>query len=201
MFGLDSLNPISMLATAAFGPLGGIVAQLAQQVIGQFGQQLIGQLGQQIGAPQSAIDDATNSFFDQIGGFQGGQSNSLDDAIAQFGEANGATPTEIGQAQSDFQDAIQDILRDLSEGDDVKDAKSSGGKAAGWLMAMARELGGKMDSMAKDLSRLSKEADGTNPGASTEFTAMSQQFGILSNAASTGLKAIGEAMSNMARKQ
>lgn len=202
MFGIGGFNPVSLLATAALGPLGGIVAQLAQQVVSQLGQQLIGQLGQQLGLPQGIIQDAQQNFTDQLTGFQGGSANSTDEAISQLGEAFNASPAEIGQAQSDFQDALAELQNNLAGGDDVKDARAGGtGKAAGWLMAMAKELGGKMDSMAKDIEKLSKKADGKNPGASTEFTAMSQQFGILSNAAATGLKAIGEAMSNMARKQ
>ena len=47
MFGIGSFNPISLLATAALGPLGGIVAQLATQVLSQMGQQVIQQMGQQ----------------------------------------------------------------------------------------------------------------------------------------------------------
>ncbi|BBD03213.1 MULTISPECIES: hypothetical protein [Sphingobium] len=202
MFGIGGFNPVSLLATAALGPLGGIVAQLAQQVVSQLGQQLVGQLGQQLGLSQGIIQDAQQNFTDQLTGFQGGSATDANDAISQLGETLGASPTEIGQAQNDFQNAIDDILSNIAGGDDVKDARAGGtGKAAGWLMAMAKELGGKMDSMAKDIEKLSKKADGKNPGASTEFTAMSQQFGILSNAAATGLKAIGEAMSNMARKQ
>jgi hypothetical protein len=202
MFGIGGFNPVSLLATAALGPLGGIVAQLAQQVVSQLGQQLIGQLGQQLGLPQGIIQDAQQNFTDQLTGFQGGSASSTDDALAQLGESVNATPSEIGQAQNDVQDAYQNLLDTIAGGDDVKEARAGGtGKAAGWLMAMAKELGGKMDSMAKDIEKLSKKADGKNPGASTEFTAMSQQFGILSNAAATGLKAIGEAMSNMARKQ
>lgn len=202
MFGIGGFNPVSLLATAALGPLGGIVAQLAQQVVSQLGQQLIGQLGQQLGLPQGIVQDAQQNFTDQLTGFQGGSANSTDDAISQLGEAFNASPSDIGQAQSEFQDAYQNLLDTIAGGDDVKEARAGGtGKAAGWLMAMAKELGGKMDSMAKDIEKLSKKADGKNPGASTEFTAMSQQFGILSNAAATGLKAIGEAMSNMARKQ
>ncbi|WP_404334990.1 hypothetical protein AB2M62_14925 [Sphingomonas sp. MMS12-HWE2-04] len=200
---LGGLNPVSLLATSMLGPIGGIVAQLAQQVISQVGQQLIQQLGQQLGVPQGAIEDAKGIFADQLGGGQGGiggGANSVNDALEQLGQATGASPAEIGQAQGDFQQSIDKILNDLAEGSDVKEAKGNG-KVPSWLMAMAKALGGKMDKMAKDLEKMSKEISDGNSGKSTEFTAMSQQFSILSNAASTGLKAIGEAMSSMARKQ
>ena len=76
MFGID-LNPVSLITTAMFGPAGGLIAQLAQQVVSQFGQQLLGQIGQGMGLPQSAIDLAQSSYSAANGDMQGTASNLI----------------------------------------------------------------------------------------------------------------------------
>lgn len=202
MFGIGGFNPINLLATAALGPIGGLVAQLAQQVMSQFGQQILQQMGQQLGLPQGVIDDAKGIFNQQFaGGAFAGQGGSLSDSIEQFGQAAGGTPQQIGQLHNDAQSALDNINNDIAQGTgEVNDSKGSG-KAPGWLMAMAKVLGAKMDKMANDMDKMANEIAGGSAGKSSEFTALAQQFGMISNAAGTAIKAVGEAMSNMARKQ
>lgn len=198
MFGLD-FNPVNLFATAAFGPLGGIVAQLAQQVVSQLGQQLIQNLGQQMGLPQSQIDLAQSSFTGSIGDFQGTAQN-LDEAIASFGEQIGASPAQIGDAQRLAQDLLQQVAEDAMESEDAKDAKA-GGKGGGWLRALARALGAAADKTAKDLEAKAGNLDNASPSESAEYTADSQAFSMLMGAINTVIKSIGETLSGLARKQ
>ncbi|PAX06971.1 hypothetical protein [Sphingomonas lenta] len=200
MFGIGGFNPVSLLATAAFGPAGGIVAQLATQVYSQFGQQLIQQMGNNLGLPQSAIDMAQSSFAGSVGDFQGSVSN-LDDAIEQLGRETGASGFDIGDAQRQASDILNQTVRDLSESEEFKEAKSSGGKGGGWLMAMARALGEKLNAMGEDLEQRASTLSGDDPGASAEFGVVSQQFNMLMNATTNAIKTIGEAMGKAASRQ
>jgi len=213
MFGIN-LNPVSLLATSMFGPLGGIVAQLAQQVFSQFGQQLIQQLGQNLGLPQSVIDMAQGSFAGSIGDFQGAASN-LDEAIAAFGQQVGASPLDIGNAQNGFQNMLQSFIDDMSQSEDFKQAKATGGRggsaagaaggnttgAPGWLMAMAQALGAELDRLGEDMQQRAESLKGDDPSGSAEFGVVSQQFSMLMNATNNAIKTVGEAMANTARKQ
>lgn len=199
MFGIGGFNPISLLATTALGPVGGIIAQLATQVISQMGQQIIQQLGQQMNLPQSAIDMAQGSFATSLGDVQGGAHN-LDEALDAFGQETGASPADIGAGRYDANQAIDDFVSSLSEGQDFKEAKSSG-RGGGWLMAMATVLGKQLNGMAKDMERMAGQISKDTPDLTAKFGALSQQFSILMNATTTAIKTVGEAMANTARKQ
>lgn len=213
MFGLGSFNPVSLLATSMLGPIGGVVAQLAQQVFSQIGQQLIQNLGQNLGLPQGVIDLAQASFAGSTGDFQSAFSN-VDEAIDAFGQATGASPTDIGNAQNGIQDILRNFVEDMSQSEEFKEAKNSGGKgkggavggagstgAPGWLMAMAQALGEELDRLGEDMQQRAESLKGDDASASAEFGVVSQQFSMLMNATNNAIKTIGEAMANTARKQ
>lgn len=209
MFGLGSFNPVSLLATSMLGPIGGVVAQLAQQVFSQIGQQLIQNLGQNLGLPQGVIDMAQGQFASSIGDFQGAFGN-VDEAIDAFGQATGASPADIGSAQSGIQDIIRNFVEEMSQSEEFKAAKNSGGKgkggagstgAPGWLMAMAQALGKELDRLGEDMQQRAESLKGDDASASAEFGVVSQQFSMLMNATNNAIKTIGEAMANTARKQ
>jgi hypothetical protein len=206
MLGIGGFNPISLLATAALGPAGGIVAQLATQVFSQMGQQLIQNMGNQLGLPQSTIDFAQSSFAGNHGDIVG-QFSNLNEGIESLGAELGATPFEIGEANGKANDFIQDLVRDMSESQDFKDAKANpkgkGGVpgAPGWLMAMAEALGSKLDELAHDMEQRAASISEKDPSSSAEFGVVSQQFSMLMNATNTAIKTIGEALGGMARKQ
>lgn len=194
MFGIN-LNPVNLLATAALGPLGGIASQLISQLASSIGQQIIQQLGESLGMPQSTIDFAQGAFAGSMGDASGAQMN-FNEAIEALGSQFGASPTQIGQAQNDVQSAIDDFVGGLSEGEESKQARSGG-----WLMAIATQLGKELDKMADDLEGMAGQLSKDDPSMTAQFGALSQQFGMMFNATSTAIKAIGEAMSGMARKQ
>lgn len=200
MFGIGGFNPVSLLATAALGPMGGIVAQLASQVMSQVGQQIIQQLGQNMGLPQSSIDMAQGALAGRYGDVWG-QAQNLDEAIAAFGQETNAQPQDVGNAQRELQSAIDDIVRDLSDSREAKEARASGGKGGGWLRAMAEVLGGKLDDLAHEMEDLANRVTKDDPSTTTDFSVVSNQFNMLMNATSTAIKTIGEALAGAARKQ
>ena len=199
MFGIGGFNPVSLLATAALGPAGGIIAQLATQVFSQFNQQLIQQMGQGMGLPQSAIDLAQGSYTSSLGDVHGTAQN-LDQALQAFGEEVGASPADIGDAQRSVQDLLYKTAEDALQTDEAREAKA-GGKGGGWLRALARALGEAADKAAARLEQQAQGLDNASPSQSAEYSADAQAFGMLMNAINTAIKAIGEALNTMARKQ
>lgn len=197
MFG--GLNPVSLLATTMLGPMGGIVAQLATQLMSQIGQQMIQQMGDQLGLPQSAVDMAQGAFAGSYGDF-GGQVGNLHEAIEQLGRETGASPAQMGEADRAIQDLLRDAVMNSTDSEDARAAKS-GGRAGGWLRAMAEALGKKLDAAAHEMQDLANKIDKEDPSTTTDFQVASQEFNMLMNAANTAIKSIGEAMSNTARKQ
>lgn len=198
MFGVN-LNPVSLAATTMLGPVGGIAAQLVTQLASSIGQQIIQQLGQQLGVPQSAIDMAQGAFAGSMGDVRG-QFTNVNEAIGQLGQFYGANPAQIGDVQREMEQAINDFVSQLSEGRESREARAGGG-SGGWLMAIAETLGRELDKMAGDLSNMAGQLSKDDPSMTAKFGALSQQFGMMFNATSTAIKAIGEAMSGMARKQ
>lgn len=197
---IGGFNPVSLLATAALGPLGGIASQLLTQLTSAIGQQLLQQLGDKLGLPQSTIDAAQGAFAGSIGDFQGAQTN-LQELIAQVGDLTGASPTEVGEAQSELDNQIADQAVAASESQEGKEAKASGGGS--WLMAIARALGKTADKLAKEMDTMSKNlGEGENKASENlKFSAKSQEFSQFFNSANTVLKALGEALAAGARKQ
>lgn len=204
MFGISGFNPVSLMATAAFGPLGG----MAMQVFSQFGQQLLQTIGNQQGLQQSEIEFAQAKFTSQIGDVKGTAKN-LDQALEEFGAENNASPREIGDAQRQTQQILQDLVREMSESKEIKDAKANRGKggggnttgAPGWLMAIAETLGEKLNELGDDMSRRASTMQKDDPKASAEFGVVSQQFSMLMNATNNAIKTIGEALAGMAKRQ
>lgn len=206
MFGLNGFNPVSLLATAALGPAGGIVAQLATQVFSRIGQQLIQQMGQNLGLPQSVIDIAQASFAGANGdiqGFAGNLGQGVNAAIDEAGQAFGTPPSDIADQQRATQDFIRDTIDRMSQSEEFKEAKSGRGKggAQGWLMAMAKVLGQQLDKLGADMTDMASRITKDTPGLSAEFGVVSQQFGMLMNATSNAIKTVGESMGRMASKQ
>lgn len=193
------INP-SSIAMLAAGPAGWATLA-AQSLMSAVGQQIIQQLGDQLGVPQSMIDLAQAQFAGSMGDFQGVRTN-LNEAIEGFAGPMNAGPAQTGAAQSQMNDAVNNLVADLAESREAKEAKAGGAAGAGgWLMAIATTLGRELDQMAGDLEQMAGQLSKDDPSMTAQFGALSQQFGMMFNATSTAIKAIGEAMSGMARKQ
>ncbi len=197
-------NPINVVSQVALGVATGgtsIFAQLATQLVSQIGQQFIQQLGSQLGLPQTAIDVAQGAFAGAAGDYQGASSN-FQEAASAFSGALGAGPAEQGDFTRQLEDVINQQASSMAGGEDAREARSSG-KGGSWLMAMARALGEKANHLADEMQDLADDmaSPSAKPGASLEFGAKSQEFGLFMSSANTAIKSAGEALSQAARKQ
>jgi hypothetical protein len=200
MFGIN-LSTVSMISSIALGPAGGMGMQLATQVFANMGQQLLQGMGERMNLPQAAIDLETAGFSAKTSGIAGGV-GGLNDSIEALGRNFDVGLSDIQTQQQKSQDAIQEILNNLSENDEVKEARASGGRSGGsWLRAMAQVLGEKLDASAEEMNDLANRVTKDSPSTTTDFTVASQEFNMLMNAATTGLKTIGEAMGKAASRQ
>lgn len=200
MFGIGGFNPISLLATSAFGPLGGIAAQYFTQIFSSMGQQIIQTMGERLDLPQSQIDFAQTAFAASRGDFIGTAQN-MEESIASYGREIGASPQDIGRAQREAQDGLMNLLNDLAQSDEVRDIRNGRSSGQGWLRAMAEVLGRKLDDLAHEMEDLANRVTKDDPSTSTDFTVVSQQFNMLMSTVSTALKTIGEALGKMASRQ
>jgi len=200
MFGIN-LSSISMLSTVALGPVGGLAAQLGTQIFAGMGQQLLQGMGERLNLPQSVIDLETAGFSARTGDIAGGLSG-MRDSISALGQETRAGLADIQTQQQQAEDTLHEIMNQMAQSDEVKEARSGGGRAGGsWLRAMAEVLGQKLDAMADEMNDLANKVTKGDPSTSTDFTVVSQEFNMLMNAATTGLKTIGEAMGKAASRQ
>lgn len=198
-----NLNPVSMIATVALGPAGGIGSMLASQLFASVGQEIIGRLGQQMGLADQAISFAQTAFSAGSGNFPAvaGQLVSPQQAVENLGNALGASPSTIGEEQRAIDDSINNFVSSLSESNEFREARAGGGvKGGGWLMAMATVLGKELNEMSQDMEQMAGRISKDTPDLTAKFGALSQQFSILMNATTTAIKTVGEAMANTARK-
>ncbi|MET1755810.1 hypothetical protein ABVV53_10120 [Novosphingobium sp. RD2P27] len=198
MFGIN-LNPVSLLATAALGPLGGIASQLMTQLASSVGQQILQSLGDKLGLPQSTIDMAQGAFAGSMGDYQGAKLN-LSEAVGQLGNFYGASPADQGSVENQLNNAIDDLTTNLAQSQEAKEAKATGGQS--WLMALARTLGETSDKLAGEMEAMSHNlGEGENKSSQNlMFAAKSQEFSQFFSSANTVIKAIGEALASGARK-
>jgi hypothetical protein len=197
-------NPTNLVMLAS-GPAGWS-ALAAKTLMSSFGQGVIQQLGQQLGLPQSMIDAAQSEFSLAMGDFQGAAQNAFE-AGAGFAQDLGGSVTDQADFGNQLNDSMMQTAASIAGGsEEMQEAKSGGGKGGvggSWLMAMARALGQKADQLADQMQDLADKMSSSksDPSASLEFSAKSQEFGLFMNAASNALKTAGESLTTAARKQ
>ena len=202
MFGVN-LNPANLVSQIALGAATGgtsLLAQAALQIASQVVQQVVQQVGQQLHLPQSAIDIAKSAAAGSMGDISGATQNlsqGINESIESIGEQLGASPADIGSAQSDVTRAINDMVTDLA----TKGKGKHGGEGGSWLQAIAEALGEKLDKMAGDLEGMAKQLSDDKPSLTAKFGAKSQQFAMLMNATNDAIKTLGEGMKTMASRQ
>ncbi|MDG0856478.1 hypothetical protein [Roseateles puraquae] len=197
------------------GPIGAMIGQaiggMLQQAVGDATKQAVDTLQQEHGMPKFLADEVKSKI-----------DSAVQSLLAQ--SQHGVTQEAAGQAQqvagdwmqSFIQDAAKQIVDEATK--QLKGDGSSGGKASAesWLVAIAKAMGKTMGDRAAKLVDLSQRIANTQTGGSNnaqqaaakqmqqlnaEFQATSQEFSLLQNTFSTAIKAIGEAMSSVARKQ
>lgn len=196
---LGSINPLN--AINKLNPLGGgLLGQLSHNLVSSFGQGLIQKVGDMLHLPQPLIDAAQGEFAmmsgDPIGGIQ-----NFSQAAEGLGRAVGGSVTDAADFGRKLMDMLTKTASDIAGGPEAKEAKA-GGKGGSWLMAMARALGQKADKLAGEMQDMADKmsADKSDPSASLEFSAKSQEFGLFMNSASNALKTAGESLTTVARK-
>jgi hypothetical protein len=217
------VNPTTLFQIAA-GPAGW--ASLAMRTIGsQLAMNLIQRIGQQIGLPQSTIDLAQAAFAGASGQPNLVRQNMLQ-AVQGLTQQLDLRPSEAGQLQRDLLNATDTSMSNLMDIVDNFRRTRGGGQGeeegGSWLVAMARALGQALDqkaaqiqeksnevaafanqSVTKDktgLSAKSQENQNRLSSATTLLQAFSQEMSFISNAATTAIKAVGEAQATIARK-
>jgi hypothetical protein len=189
---------------AGMGDIGGAIKN-ANEFVGQLGADMGGSPAD-VGSMQRSLDD-----------FKGNVQQMLTQMITQFGldredgDSGGGTAKQGAAARGKGGGgaaggaAAGGAAGGAGGGSAAGGASSSGGAgaggAAGWLRAMAEALGKKLDELADEMTEAAENIDKEDPSTSVRFQVISQQFGIVMNAASTAIKSVGEGMTSMARKQ
>lgn len=192
------VNPMT-LVQLAMGPAGW-ASIAAKAVMSAIGQQVIQQLGQKLGLPQSVIDGAQAAFCASIGDKTGVQQN-IREAVSSVGQDFDLSPAQQGDMQRNAETALDRLVSGLSESEEFKQAKASGGKASGgWLMALATVFGEKLNAKAAEVQKLAGQITDKTPDKTAKFGAATQEFGILMNAVNNAIKTLGEGLTTTARK-
>jgi hypothetical protein len=202
------------------GPIGAMIGQaignMLQQAIGDGTKGAVDQLQKEHGLPKFLADEIKAKVDEVLGQ----QKNNVP------ADAQQAAQSRYGDAFKDFQqqfeqNLVRGVLDAMNEGD--KPGKSGGGKGGGgWLQAIAKAMGQTLGDKAAEMVRLSNKMSELNEAKGsisqddqqaneqnarefnetmTKFQATSQEYSMLNNVFSTAIKALGEALSAMARKQ
>lgn len=75
------------------------------------------------------------------------------------------------------------------------------GDGSGWLEAVAKALGDKLNKAADDLKYHAAHVNADNPGQTTELSAQASEFSTMMDAFNNVIKTMGEALDSMVRKQ
>ncbi|MFS0737224.1 hypothetical protein ABC347_09255 [Sphingomonas sp. 1P06PA] len=211
-------NPVNLVTqTALAGLTGGtslIVSQMLRQVVSSLIQNVIQTIGTELGVPQSVIDMAQGAAAGSVGDFQGAAQNygeaaqGFTELAGSFAQQLGASPREQGEFENLVQnqrDSFLDSLRKNNpfvdeEGNSGAFKAQSGGKGS-WLMALAAALGRKLDEAQAQFESKMDSTDWEDSKASMEMQASAQEFSLFMSTATNVIKTVGEALSQMARKQ
>jgi|GEM_PF-1828118 len=213
------------------GAIGGIVGGLVSNVAGGLLSNLISSFGSNMlgGALGNlftgAIGKAVNAVVDQLPlpNFLKDMAKGVVDQVIGGAQDKTVSPDCECAAKENFGDMADSFEKDLTdtlmdgvmknfEEETKKDGK--GGKRSegeNWLVALAKTMSDiQNEHLNKMLDASDKMADNVGEGqeereafidAQSEFQARSKLFGMASEATSTALKTIGDAMSSLARKQ
>jgi hypothetical protein len=178
------------------------------QQASQSATQLLNDLGQQAGASPSQTGSLMNLItqFEQLLAqvlAQAQNNSSTSGSSNSGGSSGGSSPVDQSNQidTSGLNNQIDDGSGDSGGPANAK-AGSKGGAAAGagWLIAMAKALGQKIDQYAHEMEDAANKVDKNDPSTSTDFQVLSQEFSIVMNAATNAIKTAGDAMTTAARK-
>jgi hypothetical protein len=210
------------------GPIGSMIGEavgnMLQGAVGGAMNGAMDQLQREQGMPKFIADQVKQVVGEVLDGLKNGDVPAEDAGAAQenFG---GAMQNFEQRLQQSIVDAVMDQLRGQG-GDEAEGSGkgrggkgSSGGAGGGWLQAIAKAMGGVLGDKAANMVKLSQEMSALNQKRTgkgdeadqkaaadfnekmTQFQATSQEYNLLNSTFSTAIKALGEALSTMARKQ
>ena len=208
------------------GPIGAMIGQavgnMLQDAIGDAMKQATSTLQKEDGMPKFLADLVNQKVGEVLDGMKnpGVEPGVQQQCQDKYGDAFRSFTDQLAQS---IIDSVREQMKKGS-GTDGEGNKTSGnggakGKSTGesWMVAIAKAMGELMGKKAAKLVDLSERIANTNPAndspeakqdaaaqmqkLNAEFQATSQEFSLLQNTFSTSIKAIGEAMSSVARKQ
>lgn len=199
-------NPSSLLSIALM-PVGGpltsmVINQLASRVLSTVMQNVM----QQMDLPPFMQGALSTMVEQQFGPSLQGFSNNGDlaDALTDtFGGGlleNAALRQGLDEVGDSWSNFIMEQLREREENDD-SDGEGRVGGEGGWIRAMARMMGEKLDDAWHAAEDLAENIDKEDPSTSAEYQGAIQEFNFIMQAFSTAIKAAGEGATGMARKQ
>ena len=204
------------------GPIGAMLGQaignMLQDAIGGAAKGAVDHLQKEHGMPKFLADEIKQKI-DEVLGQQ--RNNNVPQDVQQ------AAQGKYGDAFKDFQqqfeqNLIRSILDGMKDGDNPSSGKGGGKGGGGWLQAIAKAMGKTLGDKAAEMVKLSNKMSELNEAKGnidkddtqaneqnarefnetmTKFQATSQEYSMLNNVFSTAIKALGEALSAMARKQ
>lgn len=172
--------------------------------VNQSTSQLLGDLGLQAGASPSQIGGLQNLITNLEHLLQQVLNQAQGSATGSGGAGGGGGASAADQSNQIDTSGLNNQVDDGS-GDSAGAVNGKGGKGgatagAGWLIAMAKALGQKIDQYAHEMEAAANRVDKNDPSTSTDFQVLSQEFSIVMNAATNAIKTAGEAMTTAARK-
>lgn len=211
-----------LIGEAIGGPIGEVIGQavgnLLQQAIGDALKGAMTELQQEHGMPGFLADMVKNKADDVISGLH--HHVPADVQQAAHDTYGGA----IQDFKQEFQrNLVKSVLQEMG-GEDGKVAGkgAKGHVGGGWLQAIAKAMGNTLGDKAAEMVQLSNKMSELNKAHAsidkkdtqaneanarefnqtmTQFQATSQEYSMLNNVFSTAIKALGESLSSMARKQ
>lgn len=212
------------------GPLGAMLGQaiggMVDQAAGDATKQAVDTLQKEDGMPKFLADEVKAKVDEVLKelaqGKQPVDQQTQDAAKAQYGDAFKSFADSLAQGiidkvREEMKNGGQDAEGERTGG--TKGGGKSGSSSAGgssWLVAIAKAMGQALGDRAKKMVELSDKIAANKGGESTEskqdaameaqklsteFQATSQEFQMLQQSFSTTIKALGEGMASMARKQ
>jgi hypothetical protein len=213
---LKTVAPLALTALTG-GAAAPLMAMAMKSIAAEIAKMAIGYIAQQL---QASPGD-TNRAFASIDDNFGTRGRSARQDIETFGQAVGASPAEIGEAQSRFDAGMKNMTDYLDQHfkDMSPESKEKARGKKSWLQVLADGMTKVLDASLQKISEktttltdLQKKAGGLtgdaaskNTAATTsaqqEFMVANQEFNVLMSSMNTAIKTIGEGLANMARKQ
>jgi cellobiose-specific phosphotransferase system component IIA len=104
-------------------------------------------------------------------------------------EANEIVRNALNQFQNEASEPLVSLLC------------NSGGSSGGWLEALAKALGDKLNQAANTLQTNAGAVNADNPGQTTQLSAEAEEFSQMMDAFNNVIKTLGQSLDTMVQKQ